>query len=171
MWFKFYDKLILKYANLVNTLILLAIFALFSLVIFPALNNKSNITPLDLQYFYSADKAYNTIAQLTPQERAQYIITECTADVVYPIVYTLLLSFTLFLLYHKLWLVKMPLFIFLFDYIENSCIIILLYKYPTELNTLATLTGFLSGIKWVLVLIIVLIAFVGLLNSLRKLVF
>jgi len=170
MLFKFYDKIIVKYANLVSTLILLAIFFFFSFVVFPALTNKSNITPLDLQYFYSADKAYNTIAQFNQEERTQYIITECTADAVYPIVYTLLLSFALFLFFNKLWLARLPLIIFLIDYLENICIIILVKRYPTELDVLANITGFLSGVKWISVLIIVIIVFIGLVNKLRKLI-
>ena len=171
MWLTF-DSSIKKFANLTNTLILLVVVFIFSFVIFPQFSPKApDVNPLDLQYFYSAEEAYHTLDQLQEAERKQYFITECTLDLIYPIIYTTMLCFAILLLFKNQTLARLPLIITLFDYLENTGIMILLKKYPQRVEVLANITGFLSGMKWLFVLLVSVIVLIGLIKAIQKLIF
>ena len=86
-----------------------------------------------------------------------------TIDVIYPVVYTLIMSISLFVLFSKneklAWL---PYLLFISDLFENEGIITLLYSNPKELNNLAIVTRIFSTVKWILAVLIVLILSIGL---------
>lgn len=166
------DRFIIHFASLRNTLLLLFIFLAFNFAVFPFLiPENSTVKPLDLQYLYTAEQAYSNLEQMSPAERKTYLIAECTVDVIYPLVYTLMLCFSIFLLYQNLSLSKLPILILVADFIENAGIIQLLRKYPEQWNMLANFTGVVSAVKWLLALIAVILTLLGLVKLVRKTMF
>jgi len=166
---RYVDEFIIRFASLISTLVLLAIFLAFNFAIFPQLSPKDEtIKPLDLQYLYSGQEAYAILDQLSQPERRLYFLAECSVDLIYPVIYTTMFCFVLFLLFRNLTIAKLPLLIITFDYLENTGILILLRAYPRELYTVASITGIFSGLKWMFALLVVIITISGLLNALRK---
>ena len=166
------DAFIIKYSTIKITLILLALFFGFAFIVFPKFSpSDTNVKPLDIQYFYHSNDVYNTLDQFSASELKLYAISEATNDTIYPIIYTCMLCFALFLLYKNLTLAKAPLIVMLLDYIENTGIIILIKNYPKHLDGFANFIGLISGLKWSAALVVVIIIFVGLLNNLKKLAF
>ena len=99
------------------------------------------------------------------------MFTEYTVDVIYPLVYTLLFSFALYLLFKSVKLAKFPFLILIADYLENIGIYNILKAYPEELNELVWLTSTVTSIKWILAIIAVVIILFGLFHKIKKLVF
>ena len=128
--------------------------------------------PLDLQPYFSAERAYQLIATFDDNLRQRYLVTEMTVDVIYPVVYTLLFSFIIMMLYGSVQLAKVPFLILIADLIENTGIVLMLKNYPEKLETLATITGVFTSLKWCMVLISVSIILFGagrkLISSLSK---
>jgi len=166
------DQFIIRFAGLKTTLTLLAIFLVFHFAIFPMFMPEDEaLKPLDLQVAYTPQQAYDLIGKYSLEERANYIRAEYSADLVYPVVYTLLFSFALFLIYGKVKLARLPFLILIADYLENIGVYNLLKAYPEELDKLVYLTSFITTIKWMIALIVVLMVVLGLLHSLKKMVF
>lgn len=119
-------------------------------------SRTGGVGPLDLQLFYGTGHALNMLGHYDAEVRAFYRDVECGADIVYPVVYTLLLGlFWLFLLkkttaldhaLRRLWWV--PFIGIFFDYAENICIVHLLDQAPVfNYKTLEATVAF-SGLKW-----------------------
>ena len=85
-----------------------------------------------------------------------------TLDVIYPVVYTFLMSLSLFVLFPKKKFAWLPYLVFTSDLLDNASIITLLYNYPKELYNLAIVTSVFSTVKWILAVLIVLILSIGL---------
>ena len=92
-------------------------------------------------------------------------------DVIYPLVYTLLFSFALYLLFKSVKLAKFPFLILFADYLENIGVYNILKAYPKELNELVWLTSTVTSIKWILAFTAVVIIIFGLFREVKKLVF
>lgn len=114
------------------------------------------LQPLDLHFSYTPAQAYTLLGEYGEEGRKFYALFEMTADVVYPIIYTLLFCA---LIGHAWKIViqekfRFALFIFipfstlLFDYAENLCIISLLKSYPTPMDWLASLSSIFTTLKW-----------------------
>src|SRR5512134_3993953 len=54
-----------------------------------ALAANNSVMPLDLMFFYSPEKAFAMIEKYGEAGRALYMKIELTADILYPIIYTL----------------------------------------------------------------------------------
>lgn len=119
--------------------------------------------PLDLEFFFTADRAYELIGTYNEALRNFYIPFELTADIIYPILYglylALLISFLLKINFQDIdnqsirFLNLLPLGASLFDFFENFGIVILVANHQTRLDTLANLTGIIGGIKWIFALL------------------
>ena len=156
-----------KYATWNSILILLGLIVVFNLLIFPLANKKNqNIIPLDLQFFYSSEKAYSTLAQYSDEGLKQYVIAELTVDLIFPIVYALFLSFLLFKLNKKSILSLFPLFIILSDYAENFSIAAIIHYLPSKLPAIVALTSLFTSLKWILIAISVLLILAALVAKL-----
>jgi len=137
-------------------LILIALYLVFVLFIFPNFGYDADAGPLDLKFSYSPDEAYETIESYGEEGRAQYALGEMTIDVVYPVVYTLMFSVWITLALNgaslssaKRCLVSMsPMAVFVLDMFENAGIVAMLKMYPDRHDTLATATSFASSSKW-----------------------
>jgi len=156
-------KILNKYANIRNTILLFVIVLLFNLIIFPISYRVSpKLTLLDVQIFYTPKKAYDILKKFSEIEKKNYLLAELTVDLIYPIAYSFLLCFIIFLVYKNESLAKFPFLILTFDYIENFGIATLIYNYPEKLIILAWITAISTSIKWLLVGISVIIILYGL---------
>jgi hypothetical protein len=133
----------------------------------PNLAGDQQAVPIDLQFAYSPERAYELVNSYSEETRYNYMIGEMTMDVLYPVVYTLFLSLTLLLLFPKNQkLALIPYVIFVADMLENTGIVTMLYNFPKELYTVAMLTSVFSTIKWSVVAIALLLLIVGLVKAL-----
>ncbi len=158
-------------ASVKLSLFLLFLIIVFNAVIMPNLAGDTKAVPIDLQFAYTPERAYELINSYSTETRHRYIIGEMTMDVIYPIIYTLFLSLTLLLVYPKKEKIALiPYIIFIADMIENIGIIIMLYNYPSELHGVALATSVFSTIKWSVVLVAFVLLVVGLiLAAIKKL--
>lgn len=145
-------RLILKYASLKSFLLLLGLVLLFNFVVFPSLYPANDqLELLDTQIAYSPQKAYTILGEYTATERQTYLVAELTADLIYPILYALSLSFALFLVYKNERLAQFPFWIIVFDYVENFGIASILIYFPHRLPALVHIASMATSIKWILV--------------------
>ncbi len=151
-----------KTATWKNILILMGIMLLFQFLFFPALlPGGEHAVLLDSELGYRANEAYEVIGHYSDSMRRTYILNEVTLDLVFPVIYTLLFSFLIFFLFKNITLAFFPFIQLLFDYLENTGIVIILSAWPNKLMWLATATSVFSMIKWVLAGITILIILVG----------
>ncbi len=152
-----------KQASVKLSLILLGLVVVFNVLIMPRLAGDQEVVPIDLQFAYTPERAYELIDSYSDETRSVYAIGEMTFDVAYPIVYTLFMSVTLMLLYpNKGRIAWLPYVVFTADMLENTGIIIMLKNYPSHLNEIAWMTSTFSTLKWTLVFVVAIIILVGL---------
>lgn len=145
---------------------LLIVYAIFPLLLFP-LSDKlqhehTGITapPLDLEFAFSPQKAYESVESYGETGRILYAISAMTIDIAYPVVYSSL--FALIILYllnrtnqYNEKLKKIALIPFAAagaDFFENSGIATMLLTYPSRSDTLALFTSVANTSKWLLVI-------------------
>lgn len=159
------NKYITQFSKGKYVLMLLGLFLLFNLFVLP-LTFKVTETkkPLDLQFTYTVDEAYQSIGSYSEQEREIYLIGELTADLIYPLIYTSFLMIVLFMLYKNYSIAKLPLLILLFDFIENMGIVTLLSYYPSQISLLALLTSIATTVKWCFVIVCISLILTALLR-------
>ncbi len=152
-----------KQASVKLAFFLLGIVVVFNVFIMPHLAGEQKVVPIDLQFAYTPERAYELIDSYTEETRTIYTRGEMTIDVVYPIVYTLCMSVMLMLLYPNKWKIAwLPYAVFSADMLENTGIVIMLKNYPEQLRSVAWFTSGFSTIKWTLVLVVVIFIFTGL---------
>lgn len=144
-----------------NTLVFLALYiAMVAFVMVPAQKfmetHAGGTGPIDLQMFYTADKALDMLGHYDATVRAFYRNIELGADLAYPLIYTLFFGLLwLFLLrrafstthfLQRLWFV--PFVGFFFDLLENACIVSLLGQAPDFSSSTIAMAAVFSGLKW-----------------------
>jgi len=158
-------------------LILLGIFLLFTLVIFPLLTSQltllsNGVSLIDNEFSYTPEKAYQMITSYGAQGRPLYIAVTLTADLAYPIVYGLLLTLAMVYFFRSTFAVNsviqgaiyIPLAGMIADYLENICLVILLATFPNWLEGLAQAANVLTGLKWGLLLTSILLVLAGIIT-------
>lgn len=152
------------------TIIFLIVTIYFLMVLILAGNlYGTHVEPLDLQFAYTPEKAYQIIDTYTPLTRRFYILCEFTLDVVYPIAYTIFFSFSLLALYpNRKKLALLPYVVFTLDMCENLGIITMLSLYPVKVNAIAWMTSAFTTAKWLVSLVCVAIVFNSLFLKLYK---
>lgn len=133
--------------------------------------------PVDLQFFYTPDKAYGMIEAYGEYTRTFYRNFELTVDIIYPIVYTLFFSLLITWLFKKGFaesspmqrLNTMPFGAWLFDLLENVGIVSMISVYPARPAALAWATTAFTMLKWLFAGASMLLALIGLLKLLVKL--
>ena len=141
---------------------------------------NNSVMPLDLMFFYTPDEAFAMIDKYGAAGRSIYWKIELTADIIYPIIYTLFFGLLMSLLFQRgfrsnspmqKWNV-MPVGGWLFDMLENIGIVSMLAMYPAKPEFLAWLTMIFGSLKWAFALISIVLILVGLvraaLNGFRK---
>lgn len=160
---KFFEK----WASWKNVLIFFALQMLFNLVIMPAASGSGShdLPVLDLQFFYSPEYAYQVISAYTPSMRQAAALTRLTLDIVYPLVYGMMLSLLLILTFRRAFNSDFAVFIpwggVLFDYLENIGFAIMFLSYPREYYFVAQISAIFTFLKWSLIGISFLLALIG----------
>ena len=121
-----------------------------------ALAANASVTPLDLMFFYTPDKAFAMIEKYGDAGRALYMKIELTADIIYPIIYTLFYGLLLSWLLQRAFKPEskmqkynaMPAGAWLFDLLENVGVVSMLAMYPSQSSALAWLTMIVGLLKW-----------------------
>lgn len=158
-------------------LFLLALFFLFNLVVMPSGKNlmggpAHEVGSIDLTFGASPASLLDRVEAYGPQGRAVYRIFTLTADVAYPIIYSLFMGLAITYTFRRIfpeksWLQKLNLVPFgalLFDILENIGIASLMTAYPQRLTLLAGYTVVMNFIKWILAgasTLLVVIGFTG----------
>jgi hypothetical protein len=139
-----------------------------------AVSNSSG--PIDLLFFYTPEKVYSMVASYGEAGRAYYRTHELTIDIIYPIVYTLLFAFLITWLFQRGFpsgsrmqrLNVVPLGAFVFDMLENVCIVTMLSIHPAQPAALAWIATFITMIKWGFALATVGLILTGLVMALKN---
>jgi hypothetical protein len=121
-----------------------------------ALAANNSVLPLDLMFFYTPGQAFEMLDKYGEAGRSVYFKIELTADIIYPIIYTLFYGLLLSWLFQRAfkpdskmqkWNV-MPVGAWLFDMLENVGIVSMLTMYPSKPEVLAWLTMIFGSLKW-----------------------
>ena len=141
---------------------------------------NNSVLPLDLMFFYTPEQAFAMIDKYGEAGRSIYWKIELTADIIYPIIYTLFFGLLMSWLFQRgftsnspmqKWNV-MPVGGWLFDMLENAGIVSMLAMYPARPEFLAWLTMIFGTLKWAFALISIVLILVALvratLNGFRK---
>ena len=141
-----------------------------------ALAANNSVLPLDLMFFYTPEKAFEMIEKYGQEGRAIYMRVELTADLIYPIIYTLFFGLLISWLFQRgfkpespmqKWNV-MPVGAWVFDLLENIGIVSMLSMYPAQPATLAWLTMILGSMKWAFAFISIGLILIGLVRALMN---
>ncbi|MCL6260217.1 hypothetical protein M3O96_14040 [Aquiflexum sp. TKW24L] len=153
------NRFLTKFSTNRNIAILFVLFLGFNLWILPSMMPGEK--PLDLEIFYTAEEAYVKVEGFSSEVRESYRMGLMVSDMLYPMVYGALFSFVIFRLWQNEKLVALPLFIMIFDIIENIGIINVLILYPEKSHFWGSLAGISTAIKWSFTAITILIVLVG----------
>jgi hypothetical protein len=133
---------------------------------------NNSVLPLDLMFFYSPAAAFAMLQKYGQAGRELYTKIELTADIIYPIIYTLFFGLLISWLFQRAfrpdskmqkWNVA-PVGAWFFDLLENIGIVTMLVMYPSQPVLLAWLTMLLGLLKWVMAFLsggLVLVGVVG----------
>jgi len=120
---------------------------------------SGGVGPLDLTFFPSVEKTLAAISAYGANGRSLYATTELTTDIVYPIVYTFFFSLLITALLQHAFdkdsklqrLNVIPFGAWLFDLLENICIVTLLLSFPVQPMLAASALTIANGFKWLFV--------------------
>jgi hypothetical protein len=141
---------------------------------------NASVLPLDLMFFYTPDQAFAMIEKYGTTGRDLYMKIELTADIVYPIVYTLFYGLLLSWLFQRGFKPDSPMqkynvviiSAWFFDLLENIGIVSMLSMYPSQSVVLAWLTMIFGSLKWLSFAVTIILVLVGLgraaMNGFRK---
>ncbi len=136
------------------------IFIAFVIIVLPWISNYSAVSigvseSPDMSLIYTSDDMYRIADLYGVEGRKTYIFLRWTFDVVWPLVYAFfLVTWTMKLskiISNKKWvnnLYIVPLTAMCFDYLENIGTTIVMARYPMESSVIATMTPFMSLLKW-----------------------
>lgn len=169
------------YIKIKNLILMFMLIIPFNVLVFPILSENfrsisGNLQTLDVQFAYSPTDAIHLIQQLEEKARHFYLLIEWTADLLYPITYSSLLTILLGLLLKAVslpdkltslrFLIVLPLFMMGFDYAENIFLSILLI-WQNQLSSsgmnlwIASIASIASFGKWLTGGLILAVLFSG----------
>ncbi len=134
---------------------------------------NNHVLPLDLMFFYTPAEAFAMIEKYGEAGRAFYLKIQVSADLIYPIIYTLFFGLLISWLFQRAfrpdsrmqkWNVT-PVGSWFFDLLENVGIVSLLAVYPSQPAFLAWLTMIFGTLKWVFAFLSVGLVLVGLVRA------
>ena len=171
-----------RFATGRNTLILLAVYLLINIFVLPAAEARikaasGGVGPIDLQLSYTPDKVFSMV-EAYGEARSFYALFEFTGDLAYPIVYTLTFSFIITILFRNAFdlnsplqkLHLLPFAAFVFDMLENVCIVTMLITYPQQITAVAVVGNLFTIVKWIAAFGSIALVLIGLIGvAVRKL--
>jgi len=134
-----------------------------------ALAANNSVMPLDLMFFYTPEKAFTMIEKYGEAGRSIYFKIELTADIIYPIIYTLFYGLLISWLFQRgfkpdspmqKWNL-IPVGAWFFDLLENTGIVSMLMMYPSKPEILAWVTMLFGSLKWACFVVTVGLVLVG----------
>ena len=141
---------------------------------------NNSVLPIDLMFFYTPEEVFAMIDKYGEAGRSIYWKIELTADIIYPLAYTLFFSLLISWLFqrgfssnHQIqkWNV-IPVGGWLFDVLENAGIVSMLAVYPAKPAFLAWLTMIFGSLKWAFAVVSIGLSLIGLvravMNGFRK---
>jgi hypothetical protein len=142
-------------------LVFFIIDAIFMVVVMPLAQGQlekfsNGVGPIDLTFFPSAEKVISSVVAYGEEGRAFYTTVELTADILYPIAYTFFFSLLISFVFQRVIdknsklqrLNLLPFGAWVFDMLENICILLILASYPSQEIGIAGILTFANGIKW-----------------------
>jgi hypothetical protein len=167
-----------KYASGWLVLVFLAGEVFFNAVILPAQSARiaagsGGLGPIDLQLFYTPEKVYAMIEAYEPQLRLSYRTFEMTGDIIYPIVYTLFFSLLITWLFQRGFPPNsaiqrfnvVPFGSWLFDLLENICIVTMISIYPSTPAFLGWIAALFTLTKWLFAGASIVLMLIGLVKA------
>lgn len=170
---------LLKIAKWKYIIPLFLLAALFNFYLFPKHEvqyNNENLKSLDIRTSYTKEDVIELFNKLGDEGRKTYEYSISVIDMIYPIVYGMLLILILSKLIKNIfreessyiYLSLLPILIVIFDYTENTNTLMMLSKYPEISNTSVALGSFVSGVKWYSVSVILMLLISGFLYWIVK---
>jgi hypothetical protein len=159
---KFSDGLA-NYAKGWLILALMGLFFIFNLVIMPSGQElmggtAHQVGAIDLTFGAAPASLFDKVEAYGQQGRMVYRVFVLTADIAYPITYSLFLGLAITFLFRRIFPLKsglqklnlLPFGALFFDVLENLGIVALLSTYPQRISWLAVYTVVINFIKWIL---------------------
>lgn len=164
---------------------LMILFTILSMVVFPYVSTRlaelsGGVRMIDMETSYTPNQVFKMVAAYGNEGRSLYILTTCTADLLFPFNYSFLFALLIIATYRRAFprgkMVRLvylaPFATAFFDLLENTGLVLLLASYPQQWILVAQIASLFTTLKWALMIItfvLVLIGFVGLIASwLRK---
>ena len=137
---------------------------------------NNSVMPLDLMFFYTPEQAFAMIEKYGAAGRDIYMKIELTADIIYPIVYTLFYGLLLSWLFQRGFKPDskmqkfnvMPVGAWFFDLLENIGIVSMLSMYPSQPAVVAWLTMIFGSLKWLSFLVTIGLVLYGLVRAIMN---
>lgn len=142
--------------NIAILIIILLFFNLYLFRLFELKHEGKLLQSLDVRFSYSNAEVFELFEKIGEQGRSDYFILTAAVDMIYPIVYGLLLVFLLLAITNVLfparkkllYIAMIPFTTVFFDYLENFNTLLLLGSFP-DMNHRAIATGsFFTSTKW-----------------------
>jgi hypothetical protein len=134
---------------------------------------NNSVLPLDLMFFYTPAEGFAMLERYGAAGRELYMKIELTADIIYPIIYTLFFGLLISWLFQRAfqpdskiqkWNVA-PVGAWFFDLLENIGIVWMLAMYPAQPMLLAWLTMLIGLLKWAMSILSIGLVLVGLVKA------
>lgn len=154
----------IEHISSIATLVKLTLVSvLFPAILFP-LYGLGDVKLLDLHFSYSPNQVYEHLAALGEEGRSAYTYMLLTADLAFPVIYSLALSVALILVMKKLfppasrfrYLCLFPFLILIIDWCENLILAFVTCAFPESVDWLVISASFFTSLKWTLVALTVL---------------
>lgn len=157
-WFYLSIERIPHWLGLVSTLI----FVFFIVIVLPQQSNLALTFGLkesvDTSWFYNAKELYRIAESYGSVGRQFYIYQRWTFDLIWPLVYFSFIFSLSALLYKSIGLSKINRwilsFIYIgitFDFLENSMVTLVMYRYPLITWIVADFAGIATSLKWIFI--------------------
>lgn len=158
-------------------LVFMGLFFLFNLLVMPSGqkwlgSSTDEVGSIDLTLAASPATLFNMVEAYGEQGRNVYRIFALTADIAYPVIYSLFLGLAITFLFQRILPLEsglqklnlLPFAALLFDVLENLGIVALLSTYPQQITWLAGFTIIVNFIKWVCAGCSTLLVLIGLIG-------
>ena len=158
----------------------LAVELFFFSTLAPRMQAQIPAGPLDLKFLYTPDQAFALVDSYGEEARLAYRTFELTADIIHPIAYVLFYGLLMSALLQRAFpststwqkFNVAPAISWVFDMIENICIVTLLTVHPSKPVLIAIIAGIATPLKWLFfmaTLVTILISLVkAAMNRFRK---
>ena len=113
---------------------------------------EGSLQPPDIRLYYTSEDLSAYISSMTPEQKFFSVIFHTSADIIYPVMYTLLLSMLVNLTKVKKQMVYLPLVVFVFDLLENADLITLITvnNHNSSLYSFfLIITPYITTLKWI----------------------